>query len=372
MTRKHPKEEEVAAALTFASGSAERKAAWHKLRSRGNYHHNMTVMDIGEGKFIVARKPNQRSDRDVGVNDFLPCPFCRGFYRRQELWKHTASCKVKSSVEGHSSTMQKHIQVNSKLILLGGLKGSNTMLNNVLATMRDDETTAVVKSDEVILGVGKLLVEKYGVTNTQDTTQTMGELARLLIQLRRMEKNPRAQLSNFIVPNMFDKVVIAVKALCDFAVRDGKQNVGTPSLALKIGYGLKKCVNVVVGRALRNEDEMSERAADNFRRLLESEWSSRISHHSLTTLSTRRFNKIDVLPLAEDLDKLRKYIDRVIKESMESLQNHPTLEDWSLLAKATLTRLVMFNKRRGGEASKIPLEAYQTDQTGAWSTALTS
>ena len=104
---------------------------------------------------------------------------------------------------------------------------------------------------------------------------------------------------------------------------------------------------------------MSKRAADNFRRLLESEWSSRISHHSLTMLSTRRFNKIDVLPLAEDLDKLRKYIDRVIKESMESLQNHPTLEDWSLLAKATLTRLVMFNKRRGGEASKIPLEAYQ-------------
>lgn len=146
--------------------------------------------------------------------------------------------------------------------------------------MRDDETMAVVKSYEVILGVGKLLVEKHGVTNAQDTTQT--------IQLRRMEKNPHAQLSNFIVPNMFDKVVIAVKALCDFAVRDGKQNVGTPSLALKIGYGLKKCVNVVVGRALRNKDEMSERAADNFRRLLESEWSSRISHHSLTTLSTRK------------------------------------------------------------------------------------
>ena len=153
--------------------------------------------------------------------------------------------------------------------------------------MGDDETTAVVKSDEVILGVRKLLVEKHGATNAQDTTQTMRELACLLIQLRRMEKNPHAQLFNFIVPNMFDKVVIAVKALCDFAVRDSKQNVGTPSLALKIGYGLKKYINVVVGRALLNKDEMSERAANNFRRLLESKWSSRISHHSLTTLSTQ-------------------------------------------------------------------------------------
>ena len=49
---------------------------------------------------------------------------------------------------------------------------------------------------------------------------------------------------------MFDKLVDAAKALCDFAVRDSKQNAGTPSIALKIGYGLKKCVNVVVGRAL--------------------------------------------------------------------------------------------------------------------------
>ena len=172
-----------------------------------------------------------------------------------------------------------------------------------------------------------------------------------------MGKNRHMQLSNFIVPNMFHKLVDAAKALCDFAVRDSKQNAGTPSIALKIGYGLKKCVNVVVGRALRYEDEVSERAIDHFRQLLQIEWSSRISHHSLTMLNMRRFSKIDVLPLAEDLNKLRKYIDRVINMSMESLQNHPLLEDWSLSPKASLTRLVMFNKRRGGDASKLPFKA---------------
>ena len=45
--------------------------------------------------------------------------------------------------------------------------------------------------------------------------------------------------------------------------------------------------------------------------------------------------------------------------SMASLRKQPNIEDWSLLAQATLTRLVMFNKRRGGEASKLPLEAYE-------------
>ena len=153
-------------------------------------------------------------------------------------------------------------------------------------------------------------------------------------------------------------MVQAVRKLCTFKVKDGQQTVGTPSLALKIGYALKKCVNVVVGKALRDDNQATEKDASNFRRLLETDWSYAISHHSLTTLNVRKFNKVDVLPLAEDLAKLRKYIDNVISTSVVSLKKHPNLDDWSLLAQATLSRLVIFNKRRG-EASTIRLDAYQ-------------
>ena len=52
--------------------------------------------------------------------------------------------------------------------------------------MRNDKTTLVAKSSKVILGVGKLLVEKHGITRAQDTTQTMRKLAHFLIQLRRI------------------------------------------------------------------------------------------------------------------------------------------------------------------------------------------
>ena len=59
MMCKHATEKEVITALSFPNGSSSRKAAWHKLRSRGNYHHNMTFMDVGKSNLIVARKPNQ-------------------------------------------------------------------------------------------------------------------------------------------------------------------------------------------------------------------------------------------------------------------------------------------------------------------------
>ena len=69
MPRKHSKEADVIAALKFPTGSAERKVAWHKLRLWGNYHHNMTVMDVGKGNLVVARKPNG-SSRTIAADDF--------------------------------------------------------------------------------------------------------------------------------------------------------------------------------------------------------------------------------------------------------------------------------------------------------------
>ena len=47
-----------------------------------------------------------------------------------------------------------------------------------------------------------------------------------------------------------------------------------------------------------------------------------------------------------------------IKESGKALEHHPVVDNWSMLARATLTRLVMFNKRRGGEASKLSLKGH--------------
>ena len=124
-------------------------------------------------------------------------------------------------------------------MLFGALNKSSSMIDNVLATMRNDETTLVAKSDPLIVEVGKLLVQKHGINKASDTSQTMGELSRLVIQLRKIDGDPHAQLSDYIKPNRYDTVVNAVRELCIFKVKDGQQSVGTPSLALKIGYALK-------------------------------------------------------------------------------------------------------------------------------------
>lgn len=51
---------------------------------------------------------------------------------------------------------------------------------------------------------------------------------------------------------------------------------------------------------------------------------------------------------------------KAMRDTIESLQTSPTYSTWRKLAQLTMTRMTIFNKRRGGEVSKLLLETYQT------------
>ena len=354
--QKHQSEREVTIALSFNKGSPSRKVHLEKLRLLGNYHHNLTVLETGKGELIVSRRPS--SSKGCNPDDFLPCTYCLGFIKRQELWKHVKSCKFKP--EGKDAQKYEKVQEKAKLLLYPACcnDSSSSLLSKLFATMKSDAVSIVARNDWLIKEVGVLLVEKYGEKQNNLVSQKMRELARLLLQLRETDASPNSHLSDFIKPGKFDDVVTAVKSISKFHFEEGVQSVVTPSLPLKIGHSLRKCVNILRGHALRRKDKELEEDACNFEKLLVSEWSHRVSYHSLTTLKTRKFNKVELLPLAEDLEKLRKSVISKMSSSADVLEQQPQLEVWSDLAQATLARLVMFNKRRGGEASKMLVESY--------------
>lgn len=292
---KHQSEREVAIALSFNKGSTERKSHLEKLRLLGNYHHNLTVLETGKGELIVMRRPSS-SNQKSRAEDFLPCPSCCGFLKRQDLWKHAKSCKFKPQDMKDAPKYQK-VQQNAKLMLFPAIyNDSSSILSKLLATMKIDEVSVIARNDELIRDVGVMLLEKHGEKQNNLVSQKMRELARLLMQLRETEFRPDAQLSEFIKPDKFDVVVSAVKNISKFHFKEGIQNVATPSLSLKLGHSLKKCVHILRGKALRRKDKDLQENADNFEKLIESEWSHRVSHHSLSALSTIKFNKVQLLP----------------------------------------------------------------------------
>ena len=173
-----------------------------------------------------------------------------------------------------------------------------------------------------------------------------------------VEESTNVQLSDFLRPEKFDTIVRAVRHIAGFSAENGQLEVGIPSLALKVGYSIQKCASILSGQALRLKDDARYNDIKNFQKIMKSEWEYRVSHHSLTTLHERRFNKVHVPPLAEDMTHLRNYIDEKIANESKSLKDNPTAQSWTLLAKVLLARAIMLNRRRGGEASKLLLVSY--------------
>ena len=242
--QKHQSEREVAIAISFNKGSPTRKKHFEKLRLLGNYHHNLTVLETGKGELILKRRPS--SHGKCNPSDFLPCHYCLGFFKRQELWKHIKSCDCKPEDGDHTPKYQK-VQAKARLLLNPAASSSDnsSILSRLFSTMKRDEVSLIAKNDWLIKEVGLFLVEKHGEKQQHLTSQKMRELARLLTELRAADFSPSAQLKDFIKPAKFDIVVNAVKSLSNFQFQEGVQRVATPSLSLKVGHSLKECVSIL-------------------------------------------------------------------------------------------------------------------------------
>ncbi|XP_020601654.1 uncharacterized protein LOC110040732 isoform X3 [Orbicella faveolata] len=362
----HKDEAEVAETFAYPRGSKDHKKALEKLRLRGNFHHNLRVLERKKEQLIVMRRPGE--EEDCCQDDYLPYIHCLGFVKRKDLWRHNKACNFKSGDEDDKNDKDDNdymkcqkLQTKSKLLILPSLcPGKGSPYQEFLASMKSDQITLVARNDSVISALGTMMVEKVGTSRCHDISQNMRNLARLLMSLREAENTANAQLLQFLRPDKFDVVVQCVMDISKFDVKMGESRVGTPSLALHFGYSLKKCVGIVRGKALREKDRGLLEDVEHFEKLIEAEWNYRISHHSMTTLNDRRHNQPNLLPVTSDLRTLKEYITLKIVSLSSQLQyaSIPDVRTWRELSKMVLNRLILFNKRRGGEAARLEVETY--------------
>jgi hypothetical protein len=76
-------------------------------------------------------------------------------------------------------------------------------------------------------------------------------------------------------------------------------------------------------------------------------------------LEEGRFNKPQLLPLAEDIMKLSKFLRREGALALVQLSEKRSVEAWSYLSKIVLAYLIMFNRRRAGEMGKAKRASFQ-------------
>ncbi|KAL8589911.1 hypothetical protein ACOMHN_023998 [Nucella lapillus] len=162
-----------------------------------------------------------------------------------------------------------------------------------------------------------------------------------------------------IDPSQFRAVVSTVQEMAGFNPEQGTLKI--PTLAQRLGQTLQKCARIVKSAALQAGDQVLKAKACEFLELMQSDWTAEITTFAQQTLQTRRFNKPKILPLANDVTKLNAFLEQRASRLYVRLQDEsspPSVETWEELNKMTLAQIVLFNRRRAGEAERTQLSQF--------------
>ncbi|KAG9342390.1 hypothetical protein JZ751_016390 [Albula glossodonta] len=300
LERKHLHEPDVAHALSYPKGSKRRAVLLEKLRNKGDYYHNVEVLKNGGGELVTWRQPAAGAD----PNDYLPCQLCLGFFIKSELWKHEATCRLKT--ESLKSKARKRVQAaSSRLVPVpsSATQGCQEIIHN----LHQDEVAFHIKNDSLIQKFGDSLYAKHGHKTSQHVHigQKMRELGRFMLAVKLLDQSVHS-LREVCVPYRFELAVSAAHNASGF--RPDLNRYKRPSFALKLGYSLKRASEIAIGESLMNGDKTGEKNAKDFIKLLDADWEKKVSSHARNTPQETNSDEADMIPLTENVRTLQDYI----------------------------------------------------------------
>ena len=363
--RKHKTEIEVAKIL-FKTDKKMRRVDFLKLQYQGNFTHNSKVLTEKEGELIVVRRSSTKSETH---DKYLPCVHCLGFFATDQLYRHSRKCPCKpddspttSSTSDEEDIKQINKVVAKSRLLLSGALGEGSVLEEdtkvILSRMRADLMKTRIESDQLIMKLGLVLFKKLGKARISDIVQRMRQLAKFTSL---MSENRQMSLSDCLDGKNFDRGIAVIEQMCGVKQDErGRKLYDKPSVGLRIGHSLLKCAQLKRGFSIRNNDSVMLEEAETYIKLHGSEYTDSVSHVALTTMKLLKDESRQTLPSTADLVKLRNYLENGIKQGVQKLSDQEAnYSTWRNLSELALSRLIIFNKRRGGEASKLLLSAYQ-------------
>jgi hypothetical protein len=350
----HSEEDEVKEALNLDPKDKKRGEIFEKLCRYGNYNHNMKVLEMNEGELKVVRRPAPGTKADPG--EYLPCKYCYGFFLGDELWRHAEKCPFKENSE---KTASRQMKSSARHMLAAGqfTKGCSKLLSEkVLSKMTYDEVSLIVQGDETILTVGSRMLEKRGTEKAAEVSQKMRLLGRVVKEARKKTGERNCSLVDLLKPEEFDTLIHCARTLGGYDESDGstaKKKFKAPATTVHCGYELKRAALIVRCQALREKNMKKKKTVDMFLELYELEWHNLVVAPALNNLAFKKHNTPQLLPLTTDLLKLREYLTGRLASLTGKVKENVNKQDWRELAEVCLTRLIMFNKRRGKKNNNI-------------------
>lgn len=297
-----------------------------KLRRKGDYYHNIRVLQEGKGQIVTCRQPTQNAKAE----NFLPCSICFGFFQKSELLKHEKTC---------------HETLDEPTDVVADAHATDT-----------DDVSLQVKNDPLICQFADRLLEERsgGPSKDGDARQEVTMLGRFLLAAKSLD--PEVQtLHDVLVPSKFALALNAVNKACCSST-SGQWHESSTSIASEVGLSLKAACDIAVAEYDRAGREEAARSARDFSDLLDADWHRSVSRRA--SLEEDGRDEKEIKSLTKDVVKLQKMLTFKGEKAKQQLLEGPNPGAYKTLSKILLSQITLFNGRRQGEVAAMPLQTY--------------
>ena len=357
---KHKSEEEVNKILSLPEEQKVKKLSL--LRKKGIFEHNKVVVgDDGNNNLLRERKGKSDSGGECDGAEEKSLKICgkyKGVFGRWYIWRHRKVCTGNSVM--HDVSLPSFC-ASSKCESDIPLEGN--FYKEVIAKLRDDKCGLLIRSDKLVMHVG---LHYYRTSPKKDRKLVMTHMRRLgclLSQFQSVAGNENLKAEDMINRKNFAILTQALEDCCSADDGDVKHN-----LKLALGYLLKKTAHVLQGLCLIDGSDARYEEAGKFKQVLEFHWGE-LFGEAVYKADKRRQEKLRKpreLPLEDDLQVLRAHCQKVMSELTADEYHILDHREFGRLRAALVTRLTIFNARRGSEPARMTLTDWETGERGEW------
>ncbi|KAJ8017713.1 hypothetical protein HOLleu_44683 [Holothuria leucospilota] len=337
--------------------SKERKRLLQILRNKGDNLHNKKVLHKKHGEVVLGRRQNENHG-SFSISEYGPCPSCLEWLKLDVIPRH--QCPKRSEKLAHQTKSSLLIQ---SAVLSGrfNVKASKMMMEEVFPIMRLDAIGQVARSDNLIVSLGNLWLQRSignELMRKYYTSAAMRLSSRLLITLRGMATPPTGTaMEDYLAPEFFQHVAQAALKVAQQDCSD-EESLQAPSNAVKLAHDIKRMANIKLARSIESRNKEMKESSIDFLHLMSIQWSTKLAR---VLLEEKKHVKNSPLPVPSDVVKFSQHLKE--KAKVCDLED-TSYQNYRKVVILALAALISYNRRRPGEVQAIKLSSYYSRTTG--------
>jgi hypothetical protein len=307
-------------------------------------------------KFTLLRERDRGKDTKM-----VMCQLCSGFFSAAFFSRHRKHCVGESSVAPNPVPVSLLTPICENL--------NKEFKDEILQNFRDDAVGQLCRSDSTIILVGSRLYEKMKrkqdkLNEVKKSVRTdMRRIAGLYMCFQKSSAEESTTSAEMLVRRHFHVLERAIEEYTS-----GGESGLKPGLKLSLFYLIKKMAKIVKASYLVKNLDNEAAEVDRFLEVLALN-ESIIFGDAIYAINKGRQTKLrrpEQLPGDDDVQTLRDYTVNSMSKLINDQYLLWTSKEFVCLRDLAVSRLTLFNARRGGEPARLLITDWKDAELGAW------